>query len=63
MARKRKTRDVWHLLVNYGQGWEHETTEATRKEALVQLRCYRENCPQYPSKIVAKRERIEPEAL
>ncbi len=56
----RKTRDVWHLLVNYGygDGWEHEVTEETRKEAIEQRNTYRENCPQYPVRIVKKRERI-----
>lgn len=56
----RKTRDVWHFLVNYGQGWEHETTEATRAEAVAQRKCYAENCPQYPTRIVKRRERITP---
>lgn len=54
----RKTRDVWHLLINYGQGEEHECTEFSRKDALEQLRTYRANCPQYPARIVRKRERI-----
>ena len=27
----------------YGQGYERLTTEATRAEALIQLKCYREN--------------------
>lgn len=41
----------WHLLVNYGQGWEHEVTEDTRKEAIQRQKEYRENCPEYPTKI------------
>jgi hypothetical protein len=54
----RKTRDVYHFLVNYGQGWEHETTEDSLREAREQRQCYRENCPEYPTRIVRKRERI-----
>jgi hypothetical protein len=61
MARERKTRDTWQLHVNYGQGWEHEVTEFTYREAREQRKCYRENVPQYPVKLVFKRERIEPE--
>lgn len=34
MAYVRKTRDAFYLYVNYGygQGWEHEITEYSRKE-------------------------------
>ena len=56
---KRKTRDTWQLHINYGQGWEHETTEDSWKTAKEQAKCYAENCPQYPRKIVKRRERIE----
>jgi hypothetical protein len=59
MAYIRKTRDTWQLHVNYGQGWEHETTEDNFREVKQRAKEYRENCPQYPCKIVAKRERIE----
>jgi hypothetical protein len=55
----RKTRDVWRFYLNYGQGWEHEITEETRAAMLANLKAYRENCPQYPLKIVKVRERIE----
>lgn len=40
---KRKTRDRWDIMTNYGYGWECECSEYTRKEALEQLKCYREN--------------------
>lgn len=60
MTRQRVTRDVWHIMVNYGQGWEHECTENSWREAREQLKCYRANCPEYPVKAVRKRERIEP---
>lgn len=56
MAYIRKTIDVWRLYVNYGYGWEHELDEFSRVEARQRLREYRENCPQYPCKIVKGRE-------
>ena len=60
MPYQRKTRDVWKLMVNYGygHGWEHELTEFTRAEAQQRLKEYRENCPQYPARIVTAREKI-----
>lgn len=45
--------------MNYGQGYELELTEETRKEAEQRLREYRENCPQHPCYISRHRERIE----
>lgn len=57
MDYQRKTRDVWEFHVNYGQGWEHETTETTRAAMLVNRKAYRENCV-YPVRIVKRRERI-----
>lgn len=56
MAYIRKTRDTWQIHVNYGSGWEHECTEFSRKDARDQVKTYRENAPQYPVKIVPKRE-------
>lgn len=58
-AYTRKTRDEYQLHVNYGQGWEHEISEDTRKEAQERKKEYRENCPEYPTKIVVKRVKIE----
>lgn len=55
--RPRKTRDVYYILLNYGQGWEHECTEDTWQAAKAMLRTYRENVP-YPVKAVRRRERI-----
>lgn len=46
----RTTHDEWQILVNYGQGWEHEVTEFTWKEAREQKKCYNLNCD-YPVKI------------
>ncbi len=61
MAYVRKTRDVWRIYVDYGygDGWEHECTELSRKAARENIKAYRENYPQYPVKVVQGRERIE----
>jgi len=53
----RKTIDTWELHVDYGQGYEHELTEESRQEANTRLKEYRVNCPQYPAKIIKRRER------
>lgn len=58
MAYKRKTRDVWELYVDYGYGWEYATAEFTRGEIKQREKEYKENCPQYPVKLVKHRERI-----
>jgi hypothetical protein len=58
MAYIRKTQDEYQLLANYGQGWEVETTEETRKEIKERLKEYRDNAPQYSYKIVTKRVKI-----
>ena len=36
---------------NYGYGWELETTEVSRTEALKRLKEYRENAPEAPHRI------------
>jgi hypothetical protein len=60
MTRQRKTRDEWRLWVNYGQGWEHEVSEDTFREARERRKEYRENCPQYPVKVTGPhRVRLE----
>lgn len=51
---KRKTTDTWVLYVDYGQGWEYETTEVTYKAYLENRREYRVDCP-YPQKWQRKR--------
>ena len=58
MAYKRKTRDCWRFYCDYGQGWEHEITEYTRKEMKENKKAYLENSP-YPLKVVFGREKIE----
>ena len=57
----RKTRDVYEIHVDYGygDGFEHEITESTWAEGKARLKEYRENCPEYSSKMVCKRERIQ----
>lgn len=58
----RKTRDVYHLMTNYGYGWENETDEYTLKDAKRVLREYRENCkPSVQMYIKKGRERIAKE--
>lgn len=58
MAYQRKTQDEYHILVNYGQGWEHDCTELNWKDAKRCRNEYQENCA-YPVKIVKKRVKIE----
>ena len=40
---KRKTRDRWDLMANYGYGWECECSDYTYAEAKQTLKEYREN--------------------
>jgi len=46
------------ILGNYGHGWETVTAEETRELARTQLKCYRENEPQYSHRIRQTVERI-----
>lgn len=55
--RQRKTKDEWHVEVNYGNGWELECVEESRKDAVEQRRCYHQNC-QYPVRICKRRIRL-----
>lgn len=57
MSRARVTHDTWQLWVKYGSTWEHEITESDRNEAKARLREYRANCPQYPARLIKRRER------
>ena len=43
MAYIRKTRDEWHIMTNYGYGWECENVETTLADAKRSAREYREN--------------------
>lgn len=59
MAYQRKTRDIWELYVDYGQGYELELVEYTSREARQRFKEYRDNCPQYSCRLKKRRERIE----
>ena len=54
---RRTTIDAWEIEVNYGGGWEYETTEYSRKDCRAQLLAYSRNCP-YPCRIKRRRLRI-----
>jgi hypothetical protein len=45
----------WQIWANYGDGWEHETTEQTAQMAREQIALYRENAPGYGYKVVKAR--------
>ncbi len=57
MPYKRKTRDTWQFWVHYGTRWEHDTTELTHADMVMQRKCYRADCP-YPLRIKRVREPI-----
>ena len=61
MAYKRKTKDEYELYGNYGYGWDYILTEDDRLEAKKQLKCYNENEPGVPHKIIKRRVKIEEE--
>ena len=65
MTYQRKTQDVWIVQGAYGYGWEDVTAEDRRREALARLREYRENEPQYPHRLILRREPLTaaPEAI
>lgn len=50
----------YKFYVNYGQGWEYETFEATYRDAKAQRATYAVNCPQYPTKIGSLTREINP---
>lgn len=52
---KRKTVDEFQIHGNFTGEWEEVTAESTRKEALVNLRLYRQENPGVPFKLVKKR--------
>lgn len=56
MKRVNKYLYGWKFYLNYGQGWEYEIFEETRAGMIENRKAYRENCPQYPLKIVRGRE-------
>lgn len=56
---QRKTRDVYDIQGDYGQGFEIVSAETTRPDARRAVREYRENEPGIPFRIKKTRERIE----
>lgn len=60
MAYKRKTRDRWDIMTNWGYGWECEFSEYTRKEARQRLKEYIENVgDRCAARLEKHREKIE----
>jgi hypothetical protein len=55
MAYTRKTEDEYQIHGNYGYGWEEVCAEDNRKDAILRLREYRENQPEYPVRLMKKR--------
>jgi hypothetical protein len=53
----RKTHDIWAILGFYGGQWEEVTQEVTRKEALVNLKAYREN--EHSTMFKLKKQRVK----
>ena len=56
---KRKTKDIYIIMSNYGYGWEEELFEATYSEAKQQVKTYKENCKNAQYKIIKKRVKID----
>ena len=55
---KRKTKDVYVLMSNYGYGWEEELEEDTLKEGKERLKEYRDNCINASYKLIKKRVKL-----
>jgi hypothetical protein len=58
MAYTRKTQDEYHIVTNYGYGWEVENTENNYQDAKRSLKEYRENTSAQV-KLEKKRVKIE----
>jgi hypothetical protein len=61
MTYTRKTCDTWVIQQHWGYGWEDVTEEETRREGLIQLKCYREN-QDAPARLILRRVHIEKES-
>ena len=57
MAYQRKTKDVWHVEADYGQGWEFVCGGPWRM-AKDDLKEHRENQPEFDARMVMKREPV-----
>ena len=51
---KRKTKDIWEIYGNYGNGWAYLTTEESWQAAREQKKCYDINEP-YAEHTIKKR--------
>ena len=56
---KRKTKEVYELHVDWGNGFEHETAKDTWEEIKAEQLYYLDYLPRYETKVVKKRRRIE----
>lgn len=61
MAYQRKTRDLYILQSDsgYGQGWEDETTETSKREILKRLKEYQENTSGMQLRWIKRREPLQ----
>lgn len=61
MSYKRKTTDLFVVqqYFDHEYGWEDVCSADNRKEAREDLKAYRENQPEYPARLIKRRERIE----
>lgn len=58
MTIKRNKFTYLHVVQGYyGFGWEDVTASEHSREARANLREYRENCPEYPHRVIQRRER------
>lgn len=57
--RQRKTRDIWVVQQYTSQGWEDVNAEETRQDGKRSVKEYRDNQPEYPARLVKRREKIE----
>ena len=57
---QRKTKDVWHIELNYGYGWESESEYDNPKDAKADLAEYKEHARHYGAscRLRKTRERI-----
>lgn len=54
----RKTKEVYVIQGNYGQGWEDVTEEDKYFEGKERLKEYNENEPEYPHRKIVRRVKI-----
>lgn len=61
MKYQRKTRDVYVVQQYTGgqYGWEDVGASYSRSDSVRDLRDYRTNQPEYPARLIVRRERIE----